>query len=176
LRKARISHFFNVEGNLTQYDLFISGEAARADDAGRFDEWFAEDFLYQKVYGDWCRSWRFGRRYLASLQFCDPAAFLQNAKELDEIGAEAGDRYREVSIPKLFVFGQKSLHCETHKFLLEVGFDVHEVTGSHHWPMIDYVEDFYGMLLRLCQGEQIGGRLVEAADAWLVEARKSKAE
>ncbi len=164
LRKAKISRFVNVEGNLTQCDLFISGEASKADDAGRFEEWLASDFIYRQVYGDWCRSWRFGRRYLASLQFCDPAAFLQNAKELYRIGAEADARYREVSIPKLFVFGQKSLHCKTHEFLVESGFDAYKVVGSHHWPMVDYAEDFYSMLLRFCQGERIGGRIAEPAD------------
>ena len=161
LRKPRICRFLNVEGNLTHHDLFISGKAAEAGDAGRFEEWFAWDFTYQRVYGDWCRSWRFGRRYLASLQFCDPVAFLQNAGDLYRRGAEAGDRYRDVSIPKLFVFGQKSLHCKTRESALEVGLDVHEIVGSYHWPMIDYPEDFYDALFQFCQGERIGGRIAE---------------
>lgn len=159
--KPRISRFLNVEGNLTPCDLFISGEAAKADDAGHFDEWFVWDFTYRQVYGDWCRSWRFGRRYLASLQFCDPAAFLQNAREMHRAGAEAGTRYREISIPKLFVFGQRSLHPESRGFASGAGLDVHEVVGSHHWPMIDYPDEFYGVLLRFCQDEEVGGKIAE---------------
>lgn len=159
--EIRISRFLNVEGNLTKSDLFISGEAAKAADEGRFEEWFAGDFVYRQVYGEWCRSWLFGRRYLASLQFCDPAAFLQNALEMHRAGSDAGARYREVSIPKLFVFGQKSLHCKTREYALEAALDVHEVVGSHHWPMIDYTDDFYRVLLRFCRGEQVGGKLAE---------------
>lgn len=160
--KPRITRFLNVEGNLTQCDLFISGEAARAADEGRFEEWFAWDFTYRQVYGNWCRSWLFGRRYLASLQFCDPAAFLQNARELHRTGSQAGTRYRQLTIPKLFVFGQKSLHSESRGFASGAGLEVHEVVGGHHWPMIDYPDDFYGVLLRFCQGEQVGARIVEA--------------
>lgn len=160
--KPKISRFLNVEGNLTEHDLFISELAVKADDAGRFDEWFAWHFTYRQVFGDWCPRWRFGRRYLASLQFCDPTSFLRDARELHRAGAEAGSRYRKVSIPKLFVFGQKSLRRETRKIAL-AGLDVYEITGSHHWPMIDYAEDFYGVLLRFCQGELAGGRIGKPA-------------
>jgi pimeloyl-ACP methyl ester carboxylesterase/SAM-dependent methyltransferase len=161
LHKPRITRFLNVEGNLTKCDLFISGEAARAADEGRFDEWFAWDFTYRQVFGNWCRSWLFGRRYLASLQFCDPAAFLQNARELHGTGSEAGTRYRQLPIPKLFVFGQKSLHSESRGFALGAELEVHEVVGGHHWPMIDYAGDFYSVLFAFCQGEQVGGKIAE---------------
>jgi|GEM_PF-417888 len=163
-RGRRIKSFLNVEGNLTEKDLFISGEAVQAYQEGRFEEWFAWDFVYRRVYGEWCPRWLFGRLYLASLQFCDPAAFLQNAIELyrrygPEAIQRAGNVYRELSIRKLFLFGQKSLHGKSREFASREGLHVYEVVGSHHWPMIDCAEEFYDVVFRFCRDEKGGVKL-----------------
>lgn len=161
---GRIERFLNVESNLTPGDLFISKKAAEAAEAGTFDDWFQWEFLYRQVYGDWCPRWPFGRRYLASLHFCDPKAFAKDASELyarnwksDSEGT--GTLYRGLPLPKLFVFGQKSLSHESRCFLHEYDLVAYEVRGSHHWPMIECPDEFYDVLYRWCRGEEVGGTL-----------------
>ncbi|HEY2294769.1 MAG TPA: alpha/beta fold hydrolase [Thermoanaerobaculia bacterium] len=175
--KPKIVGFVNVEGNLTEWDLFISGEAARAAAEGRFEEWFTWDFAFRKVYGDWCQCGLFGRRYLASLQFCDPAAFRLNAIELKRRGAGAGTSYRDLDpIPKLFVFGQKSLDDESRRFASRNGLKGHEIIGGHHWPMLDCPEEFYDKVFRFCHDKEVGDPIAEQEDRGKVPVRRRVAQ
>lgn len=164
----KIRRFLNVEGNLTKHDLFISREAQLASRDDRFAEWFQWHYAYRRVFGEWCQRWLFGRRYLASLQFCDPDAFRQNATELYERNragavASTGTLYAELGLDRLFVFGQDSLRRESRWFARGNGLYVHEIAGSHHWPMIDCAEEFYDVLFRFCRGEPCGSKAAKPA-------------
>ena len=48
-REGIVKKFVNIEGDLTQFDLFISSKAVKAHEDGRFDEWFKE-FVNTTVY------------------------------------------------------------------------------------------------------------------------------
>ena len=121
--------------------------------------------MYQQVFGDWCQQWAFGRRYLASLQFCDPVAFQRNAVEIQRRGGSAaGAAYCDLPIPKLFVFGQRSLQPESRCFVSRNRLGASEIMDSHHWPMLDRADEFYEVLFGFCRGQEVGGEIAELAD------------
>ncbi len=78
----RIDKLVNVEGDLTPHDVFISSQAVEADDRGEFGSWFRNDFREDLVRSQWGSTRESCRRYYASLWFCQPKAFLANAKEI----------------------------------------------------------------------------------------------
>jgi pimeloyl-ACP methyl ester carboxylesterase len=155
-RAGRVQKFVNIEGDLTQHDLIISSQAAKAHQEGRFEDWFHHDFVYGMVYKEWAR--RHGescRRYYASLRFSRPDAFLTNALELcrksralpGKYQSEIGAEYCGLSIPKIFCFGEESLgDSETLDFLEEKGLDWKSFEGGGHWVMIDRQDAFYPYL------------------------------
>jgi pimeloyl-ACP methyl ester carboxylesterase len=51
-KKNEIPKFVNIEGNITQFDLFISQEAVRAAEKGNFTYWFHDAFITAKVLED----------------------------------------------------------------------------------------------------------------------------
>lgn len=152
-RDRTIERFVNVEGNVTQFDLFISGKAAAAARQGWFAEWF-RDFADSTVYRDWGSRQESCRRYYASLRFCRADAFIANARECYERNtaldgkyrSEIGRLYSSLSIPRVFCFGSESLSPETAQFLEERGLERREFEGAFHWVMVDKSEEFYSFL------------------------------
>lgn len=160
---GRIRRFINVEGNLTKHDLFISRRAHAADERGGFNKWFQERFLYGRVYRKWCgwgkKKGSFARRYLASLHFCDPEAFRQNAVEIYRRnhvqGSDSGGiLYSALEIrEKLYVYGAASLGRQGRRFLKKWNLKSEGVEDSYHWPMIDQPEAFYEILHAKCRAD-----------------------
>ena len=81
-RKNVIRKFVNIEGNLTQFDLFISREVVKAAEDANFTHWFKDEFMKSKVLEDWGQKYTSCRRYHSSLRNCCTEAFLVNAREL----------------------------------------------------------------------------------------------
>jgi pimeloyl-ACP methyl ester carboxylesterase len=160
LDKKIIKQYINIEGDITPHELFFSGQAENAFDRGGFagfETWLREEFA-NKVYDEYAR--KFGdslQRYYASLRFCRPEAFLQNAKELclrnrkfpgEKIQSEIGKIYLSISekIPAVFCYGTESLKPETIRFLEENNVNHEAFEGAGHWVMIDKKEEFYDFL------------------------------
>jgi pimeloyl-ACP methyl ester carboxylesterase len=149
-----IEKFVNIEGNLTQHELFISGQAFQAEARGEFHSWFSEIFLKSVVYKEWGTKYESCRRYFASLNFCDKDAFLKNAQELyamsrklnDRYQSEIGEIYCSLSIPKMYCYGTESANPRTIKFLKENSLDYLVFENAFHWLMIDHKEKFYDFL------------------------------
>jgi pimeloyl-ACP methyl ester carboxylesterase len=153
-KKDKIVKFVNIEGGITQNDLFISQEAVKAAEAANFTRWFHDELMTSKVLGDWGQKYPSCRRYYSSLHDCRPEAFLVNARELCERNtslpgkykSETGRIYCSLSIPKVFCYGAESGSSGTIDFLEENELECQVFNEAFHWPMIDKSEEFYSFL------------------------------
>jgi pimeloyl-ACP methyl ester carboxylesterase len=152
-----IKKYVNIEGDVTQLDLFISSEAVKAKDEGNFLAWFREDFMITTVLkklGE--RFPTSAQRYYEALQQCDPNAFLANARELvkrnnnislpGEYKSEIGQFYARLSLPRVYCYGTRSLSEGTLRFLKENHLDIMAFENAGHWLMIDKAAEFYSFL------------------------------
>ncbi|HUV29695.1 MAG TPA: alpha/beta fold hydrolase [Acidobacteriota bacterium] len=154
-----IRKYVSVEGDLTQHDLTISRAAVSADRRGKFRDWYDGDFRERMVYESLGRN-RSGRVYYASLAFCRPEAFLENARELvrrntslpGKYKSEIGEIYRSLGLPRVFCYGTESLSPRTLSFLKENGLDVRAFEGVGHCPMTDSAAEFYEFLHHFVTG------------------------
>lgn len=155
---GRIDRIVNVEGTLAPADLFISNRAAEAaaEGFGAFETWFRERFCEETVFEGWAREGDAGRRYYASLRFCDPGAFLACATELYFRNREGDTRglsgigalYATLPVERRFIYGTRSLPAASMKLIAELGLESHAFP-SGHWVMIDVAPEFYRLLRRL---------------------------
>lgn len=153
-RKGKVRKFVNIEGDITQFDLFISGQAVEAANRGEFKEWFESVFMEQKIYAELGNQYESCRRYYASLHFARQHAFLANARELydrntsveGEYKSEIGRIYCSLKIPKVFCYGTKSISPKTVRFLERMGLERKSFPGASHWLMVDAKEEFYSFL------------------------------
>ncbi|MBN2170538.1 MAG: alpha/beta fold hydrolase [Candidatus Krumholzibacteriota bacterium] len=148
----RVRGLVNVEGNLTEADLFLSGRAVAADAGGRFPAWFAR----LRRESSWRRSMAqhvSNRRYYESLVRCAPAAFLRAARELaartqPDAGTGPGEfaaRYLALAIPRLFCLGG-TCPAGTRALLAARGEAVRVFPDAGHGVMVDAPAAFYGVL------------------------------
>ncbi|MGR3293592.1 MAG: alpha/beta fold hydrolase, partial [Candidatus Scalindua sp.] len=153
-KKNKIVKFINIEGGITQYDLFISLEAVKAAEADNFNSWFHDEFMTSKVLDDWGSKYSSCRRYHSSLHDCRPEAFLADARELCERNtalpgkqkSETGRIYCSLSIPKVFCYGTESVSSGTINFLKENKLRYQAFDDTFHWIMIDKTKEFYSFL------------------------------
>lgn len=153
-RRGKVRKYVNIEGDITQFDLFISGQAVEAANRGEFRQWFESAFMEQKVYAELGSRYESCRRYYASLHFARQEAFLANARELydrntsveGEYKSEIGRTYCSLRIPKVFCYGTKSLSARTVRFLELMGLESKSFPGAFHWLMVDAREEFYSFL------------------------------
>ncbi|HLP59091.1 MAG TPA: alpha/beta hydrolase [Candidatus Deferrimicrobium sp.] len=151
-----IKKYINIEGDVTQFDLFISSEAVKAGEKGNFPAWFREDFMIATVRDNWGKQFESCRRYYESLKQCYPGAFLANARELvkrnnnnampGEYKSETGQVYAGLSLPRVYCYGARSISEGTLRFLKENRLEVVSFEDSGHWVMIDKAGEFYSFL------------------------------
>ncbi len=155
-----IKKYINIEGDITQYDLTISKAAVNANKLKRFDKWFESGLKYNVVFKS-LGHLRSGRIYYASLSFCRPEALLENAIELvkrnncldGKFKSEIGKIYSELTIPRVFCYGTKSLSKESIEFLKINNLEVKAFDGIGHCPMTDCSDAFYSFLFEYIGGE-----------------------
>ena len=153
-KKNKIVKFANIEGNITQFDLFISREAVKAAEEGNFTHWFYDEFMKSKVIEDWGQKYPSCRRYHSSLRNCRTDAFLANARELfnrntklpEKNKSETGRIYCSLSIPKVFCYGTESVSSGTIDFLKENNLEHQVFDNAFHWLMTDKAKVFYSFL------------------------------
>ena len=153
-KSSKIVRFVNIEGSITQYDLFISQEAVNAAEAGNFTHWFHDEFMTATVLDNWGQKYPSCKRYHSSLRDCRPEAFQSNARELcqrntslpGKYKSETGRAYCSLSIPKVFCYGTESISSGTIDFLKENELECQAFDEAFHWPMIDKSEEFYSFL------------------------------
>ena len=154
-RSGRIERIVNVEGSLTPADAFITNRAVEAAAGGfaAFDSWFHRYFCEETVFNDWAQKGEAGRRYYASLRFCEPSTFLACAAELyarnrhaNNVGLSGiGAIYAALPMHKCFVYGTKSLPAVSARRAAELELERHAFPAGH-WVMIDAAPQFYRVL------------------------------
>ena len=150
--KGLIKRLVNIEGAITQHDLFISSKAAKAVIDGIFDKWFA-DFVTKKVFKAYTKE-QSGRDYYASIRMCRKDAFRVNAVEIVERNTNSEGRFKSsvgeffgsLKIPAVFCYGTESLKQETLDYIDERGIKSRSFAGAGHCPMTDKAGDFYDFL------------------------------
>ncbi len=150
--RDKIKAFVSVEGTVTQYGAFISKHVFSNKD--NFVSWF-DKFKYVTILSDLASNFVSLKKYYASLEFCDPQAFLENGIELYEISTclnqdnknLAGKRFLDIEIPKVYCYGSQSLCKESLGFLLNHRLPVKEFNTSSHFVMQECTEDFVEFLI-----------------------------
>ncbi|MCF8068063.1 MAG: alpha/beta hydrolase [Desulfobacterales bacterium] len=149
----KVKKYINIEGDITQHDLFVSSKAVEADGNNCFPEWF-ESYKNETIFNKYAQKYASGKRLFASLWFCRPDAFLENAYELverntkleGEYKSEIGKLYCDIKIPKVFCYGSESLSEGSGKYLEDNNLKFKKFTGVGHFPMIDKAKDFYNFV------------------------------
>lgn len=145
LKKA-ITHFINVEGSVTQYGSFIAENMIQSLSTEPFDKWFLN--FKQKIF-ELSKENNFILPYYASLDFCQPEAFKQNATEMYQLCYALtgkythiiGKKYAELSIPRIYCYGD-SLAKETVAFLNENHLSIQYFPAKTHFLLSECMEEF----------------------------------
>lgn len=149
-----IKKYVNIEGDITQFDQFLSAKAMKADNNNDFENWF-NNVLLNSIIQRAPSKTNSGRKYYASLRFCRLEAYLENSIELvrrnnsvpGKFKSEIGEKYKSLQIPKIFCYGTKSLAKESLQFLSENNLLIKKFENTGHSPMSDKPKEFYDFLL-----------------------------
>lgn len=160
LGQKRIRGFINVEGNITASDTFISGKAFRANRAGKFAEWYRDEFMRTTVFDGWARERASGQRYFAALNFCKPQAFLalaqdavmKNLPRIERPGTEIGELFQRLGTPHCYYWAPESLSEESAHFLKSAEIQNRRFEKAGHWVMIDQASEFYSEATEFFEG------------------------
>ncbi len=134
---AEVVGFFSIEGNLTQADAYLSGQAVRFDDPGDFHHHLLRHvraMAEAAAPGRGQALWR----YHASLTFA-------SAKTIWELGRGAmaasegdalGEEYRALPMPSLYYWSPDGTPTATQEYLRRHAIPNLAFSGGH-WPMVD---------------------------------------
>lgn len=153
-----IKKFVNIEGDITQYDDFITREGMEAESINQFEEWFFNRYMNDLVLNQWSKDSLACKRYYESLKLCQPEAFRANVKELYKLKnflagkykSQLGETYTNLDIEKVFCYGSKSIDQRSVQFLKDKNLSFKEFDAGH-WVMIDQSEQFYQFLIDFIQ-------------------------
>jgi pimeloyl-ACP methyl ester carboxylesterase len=142
---GRVQCFVNIEGNLTDADNFISGKVVASENV----EAWRRDFL-EGLRGPAETDEALGR-YRADLMMARPRTLRAWAVSVvNETGVtRAGEHFMQVSCPRVYAYGRKSIPERTLAFVLEHKIPHLEFTESGHSPMIDEAQKFYASVADL---------------------------
>lgn len=134
-----VKGYVSVEGNLTKQDAFLTGLSVDFDDAGAFYDHLAGIFL-PMVQDDPSL-----RRFAAGFLSADPDSVLVWGKSCAEATGEttAGDEFRALPIPTLFVWGGESLPEMSREYIERHGMNHLSFPNAGHNVMVDEPEGFY---------------------------------
>lgn len=149
-RSGLIKKYINIEGDVTQHELFVSSKVVEAFSEGKLEAWFYDNFMYRTIFKAMGRQMS-GRLYFASLNYCRLEAVLENSRELverntklpGEFASEIGQIYLSLDVPRVFCYGTKSLSNETLRFLTQNNMPVRAFEDAGHSLMVDSSDEFY---------------------------------
>lgn len=150
--KGKIKKFLNIEGTISESNIFISLQAKAAYENPHIN---FKDWLFHQAFKDFVLSelnYSSAIKYFESVRVCDPQAFAQTAIEICEKSRAAGEDnisqigydYRDLGdLPRVYCFGTKSSKMESAKrFLNESSLHNKGFSGTH-WLMLEQSEEFY---------------------------------
>lgn len=144
--KQCITNFICVEGSVTQYGSFISENMVQSLKTEPFDKWFQG--FKEKIFA-LSKENNFMLPYYASLDFCQPEAFKQNAAEMYQLGHTLtgqytnviGKKYAELCVPRIYCYGD-SLAKETIAFLSENNLEIEYFPAKTHFILSECIYEF----------------------------------
>jgi pimeloyl-ACP methyl ester carboxylesterase len=154
----------NIEGDITQYDDFITKRASEEENKDNFENWFVQNFMEEQVSKDLVKDSPLSApRYYESLKLCRLPAFKANALELYDMKNELdgqytsrlGEIYASLDVPQMFCLGTKPPGPDERiiQFLVKKELDYKKFPEARHWVMIDQPEEFYSFLLEFLSAE-----------------------
>lgn len=160
-KKRNIRKCVNIEGDVTQYDDFITREAIEAEKNNDFENWFIDRYMNDLVLNQWGKAFPSRLRYYESLKLCRTQAFRANALELYELKnsipgkykSQLGKIYASLTVSKVFCYGLKSIDERSIQFLKDNDLRFEEFAEAGHWVMIDQSEKFYSFLLEFLSAQ-----------------------
>jgi len=137
-----VSHFVNVDGNLSEPDCVFSGQAANQDLTEFLAAGFAElcAGVYEKGKKDPAH-----RDYYVSLRLCNPQAFHLNSQELVQMSRQGNlaQRLAALPLPTHYIAGvPDGVSKESQDLLDKSGVTWSSVKPAGHWPFIDRPDVF----------------------------------
>lgn len=138
----RLAGFVNIEGNLLKQGCSISQKASAHDTAAAYYRLVSRSLsIHNKQSDDLLR-------YYASFRFCHEDAFWKWAKTGYSLTGEdlSAKKYRDLACPKIYYYGDKSLHPDSRQFLKDNDLATEIFLKSDHWPMITETAKFYSSL------------------------------
>ena len=160
-RDGRIRRFLNLEGNLCRSDMFLSSNAAQFEEMGLLDNWL-RDVLKEDIVAKGVGASRSLRSYHASLSLANADAFRCNAVEMNRLNqptpdgaTELGRRFLNLDLPKIFCWGEQSLHASTRVLLEQTQPPNLRFNRAGHWVMLDRPRAFYEFLDGFAEGTQL---------------------
>ena len=152
-KKNKIVKFVNIEGSITQFDLFISQEAVKAAESGNFTNWFCDEFMTKKVLEDWGENILHAEDTIllyviaAWKHFWQmPGSYVRETGHCWENRGVKPAGCIALSIPKVFCYGTESVSSGTIDFLKENKLEYQAFDDAFHWLMIDKAKEFYSFL------------------------------
>jgi pimeloyl-ACP methyl ester carboxylesterase len=143
----QVAGLISIEGNITGADVFFSGKAAAAEDIDTWRRTFVEGLLPHAGADEATR------RYCLDLVKAAPRTLREWARTtVEETGeTKAGERFVELSVAKLYAYGERSAPPVTLAFLEKHGVPCRIFHHSGHSPMIDEAPLFYQMVAEFIQ-------------------------
>lgn len=148
-----VSHFINVEGNISIGDCTFSGRAA----ASERDEFISMKFSHLKeAIAKNSTHNQALQGYYTSMCMADPDQFYLNSVELVQYSKkeDLACRFSMLPMPSLYIVGTPDGTCDTSKELLRT----HkvrwiEIEPAGHWPFIDQPDLFITSVLHFLQSD-----------------------
>jgi pimeloyl-ACP methyl ester carboxylesterase len=133
-----------VEANLVPVgpESSASAAGALARSEGQFDEWFDE---FARQMEEAAADDASTARYVRSLERADRQTFGEACTELVAAAAGVGERYADLSVPRVYVVGsdEEPAHIA---FLEDHGLEIVRIADAGHSVTVDQPAAFYGFL------------------------------
>jgi pimeloyl-ACP methyl ester carboxylesterase len=141
-RLEKAKGFISIEGNLTQADSYFSGWAGQYDDGIKFQQ----DF--KKLLFDKAKTRPEFEHYFASATIANSNAFivLGKASRILTKNEDAGKRYINLNIPKLYLWGEVDTPLITQQFIENNKILHHCFKNKTHWMMKEEADLFYNIV------------------------------
>jgi pimeloyl-ACP methyl ester carboxylesterase len=144
---ARVAKLVDIEGNLSSHDCSFSGKAVAYELEAFIDHGFAErkNALMEAADPPTLR-------YAEGLAACDPSTYHAYAKPLVRISEEEtlAPRLAALPMPVLYIHGQdaqRGLSGRSLEMLSRAGVRVAAIGHAGHWPYLEDLGPFVGVLL-----------------------------
>ncbi|WP_109300001.1 alpha/beta fold hydrolase [Aquimarina sp. AU474] len=139
LQSEKINYFFNIEGNLTEADSYLSSKPLNFETAKDFIQSFEKEIFKNAIQEE-----RY-RRYYSSLRFANPKGMRNWGITSQEHikNNKCGFEFKNLNCNKIYIWGDVDTPKETQEFLKEQNIPNMLYKGIGHWHMVENSENLY---------------------------------